>query len=369
MNGASLEGRDGPFNERGFVQGVGMDGDLDIMLVRNREAAVDGRRGGTPILVEFETNRPGLDLIFQTGRQCRVPLASESKVQRKAVHGLEHGLEIERRRRAGGGAGADRGAGATADHGGQSRGNRLVRLLGTDEMDVGVESPRGDDQSLAGDDLGGHANDHPLGDAGHHVGITRLAEASDPAVLDANVRLIDAGVVEDDGISDDAVQSPFRSDARRLTHAFTNHLPAAKFAFITVVGVVALDLEFERGVTKPDSVPGGGAEHVGILRALHLVGHARKGKRIGVVGSSANQVVPNPRLRDRAATERRVADETLPPARLLPPRMTRLPLISTNRTVRVSPGSNRTAVPAGMSSRRPYANARSKRRPGFVSVK
>jgi hypothetical protein len=51
---------------------------------------------------------------------------------------------------------------------------------------------------------------------------------------------------------------------------------------------------------------------------------------------------------------------TTPLAKLFPPEMILAPEISTRLTILTSPGSNRTAVPAGMSSRFPYALPRSK---------
>ena len=47
----------------------------------------------------------------------------------------------------------------------------------------------------------------------------------------------------------------------------------------------------------------------------------------------------------------------------------RAPPKGISRTVRVCPGSKRTAVPAAMSSRRPRAAARSKASAGLVSAK
>ena len=66
---------------------------------------------------------------------------------------------------------------------------------GRDEVDVRVDAARGEDAALAGDDLGARA-DHDV-DAGLHVGVAGLADAANAPVLDADVRLDDAPVVED----------------------------------------------------------------------------------------------------------------------------------------------------------------------------
>jgi hypothetical protein len=60
---------------------------------------------------------------------------------------------------------------------------------------------------------------------------------------------------------------------------------------------------------------------------------------------------------------------TVPVASPFPPEMMRAPPIGTNATVLVSPGSKRTAVPAAMSRRRPYARARSNASAPLVSMK
>ena len=87
---------------------------------------------------------------------------------------------------------------------------RLVDLLRADEMDVGVEAAGGDDLALAGDDLGAGADDD--GHARLDVGIAGLADRGDAAVLDADVGLDDAPVIEDQRVGDDGVD---RALARR----------------------------------------------------------------------------------------------------------------------------------------------------------
>lgn len=74
--------------------------------------------------------------------------------------------------------------------------------------------------------------------------------------------------------------------------------------------------------------------------------------------------------RTRSATIASVrAGSTTPLARRFPPETTRAPAIAQSVTVLTSPGSKRTAVPAAMSRRMPYARPRSKRSAAFVSMK
>ena len=54
VDGAALDGGQGVFEEARFVQRVGVELDLKIHFVGDREAAIDGRRHGAPIFVNFE---------------------------------------------------------------------------------------------------------------------------------------------------------------------------------------------------------------------------------------------------------------------------------------------------------------------------
>src|SRR5690606_26994380 len=65
VDGATLEGGQGVLHEAGFVEGVGVDRSLDVVLFRHRQAAVDGRRGGAPVLVEFHAHGAGFELLLQ----------------------------------------------------------------------------------------------------------------------------------------------------------------------------------------------------------------------------------------------------------------------------------------------------------------
>ena len=65
MNGTALESLDGVLYEAAFVQGVGMDHHLYVHLVRYRQTAIDRRRRGAPILVQFKAAGAGFDLFHQ----------------------------------------------------------------------------------------------------------------------------------------------------------------------------------------------------------------------------------------------------------------------------------------------------------------
>ena len=203
-------------------------------------------------------------------------------------------------------------------------------------MDVRVDAAGGHDEAFAGDGFGRDADDHPWRDSGHDVGIAGLADRRDAPVLDADVGFVDGGPVDDERIGDHAVEGLVLADAGGLAHPIPQHFAAAELALVAVGRVIALDLGDEIGIAEAHAVSGCRAEQRRVVPAIDGVAHGR--------GSNSR-------------------------AKLLPPTITRRPAIATSATVFVSPGSNRTAVPAGMSRRFPYAAARSNFSAGLVSTK
>ena len=203
--------------------------------------------------------------------------------------------------------------GAAADERRHAARQRDVDLLRADVMNVRVDAARRQDEAFAGNRLGRDADDEIWRDARHHVGIAGFADACDASVFDADVGLVDAGPIDDERVGDDEIERAIVADARRLSHAVAQHLAAAELALVAVDRVVALDLCDQIRVGQANAIARRGAVDVGVMPPRHAVAHSR------------------------------------------PPRTIRLPAISTSATVLVSPGSNRTAVPAGMSRRRPVA--------------
>ena len=181
--------------------------------------------------------------------------------------------------------------------------------------------------AFAGDDLGARADDDV--DARLHVGVAGLADGGDAAVLDADVGLDDAPVVEDQRVGDHGVDRALGARALALRHAVADGLAAAELHFLAVAagaqGVVVLDLDHQVGVGQADAVADGRAEHFGV----------------------------------GAASDRCHARAFLAPGRESR-RPSRSPAKSTSSTVRCWPGSKRTAVPEAMFSRMPRAASRSK---------
>ena len=101
------------------------------------------------------------------------------------------------------------------------------------------------------------------------VGIAGLADSRNAPILEADVSLHDAPVVEDQRVGDDRVDG-FAARPLRLAHAVANDLAATELHFVAVDREVALDFDDELGVRKPDPVPGRGTEHLGVSAARDL---------------------------------------------------------------------------------------------------
>ena len=100
-------------------------------------------------------------------------------------------------------------------------------------------------------------------------GLPALPMRGDAAVLQADVGLDDAPVVDDQRVGDDGVDRAARGDLR-LAHAVADHLAAAELHLLAVGGEILLDLDDQVGVGEPHPVARGRAEHVGVGAALDL---------------------------------------------------------------------------------------------------
>jgi hypothetical protein len=209
----------------------------------------------------------GLDHFLQRGRARGVALAGETEIDGERVRRLDHAAEMPRARRAGGGVGAGGRPGATAEHRGDARHQRLVDLLRADEMDVAVETAGGENFSFAGDDLGAGADDD--GDARLNVGIARFADGRDIAVLDADVGFDDAPVIQNQRIGDHSVDGALLIRDLRLAHAVADHLAAAELHLLAIDGEILFDLDDEIGVGQPHAIADGRPEHVGVSGTFH----------------------------------------------------------------------------------------------------
>ena len=254
-----------------FVERVGVDHHLHVVVVGDGETAIDRRRRRAPVLVQLERTGAGLDHLLQRRRARGVALAGEAEIDGKVVGRLDHAGEVPRPRRAGGGERAVRRAGAAAEHRGDAGHQRLVDLLRTDEMNVGVEAAGSENFSFAGDHFGARPDDD--GDAGLNVGIAGLADGENPAVLETDIGLDDAPMVDDQRVGDDGIDRALLVADLALPHAVADHLAAAEFDLLAVGAKILFHLDDEIGVGEPHAVAGGRPEHVGIDGAAYFCWH------------------------------------------------------------------------------------------------
>ncbi len=278
---AALERGERGFEEAGFVQRVGVDGDLHVEFVRDAEAAIDRRGRGAPVLVQLQADDSRAHLLAQRLGRGAVAFAEEADVHRVFVCGFEHAADVPDAGRASRGIRAVRRAGAAADHRGHAARERVLDLLRADEVDVRVDRARRDDAALARDDLRRRSDDHrdPLLDAG----IPRMPDADDAPALDADVGFDDAlHRVENQRIRDDEVEALRVERRGRLAHSVADDFAAAKFHLIPVPAAlrdeVALDLDEKLRVRQSHTIAYRRPEHVCILAAGEREWHGYLGE-------------------------------------------------------------------------------------------
>ena len=283
VDGAALERRQRVLDKAGLVERVGVDGHLHVELVGHTKASVDGRGRGAPILVQLQAHCTGEHLFAQWPRRGAVALAEKAEVHRVFLGGLEHAVQVPDSRCAGGGVGAGGRAGAAAGHCRDAAGNGLVHQLRADEMDVAVNAAGGDDGTLGRNHLGGRADGHGVflagggvrvgrAEAGLDAGISRVTDADDAAVLDAEVGLDDAEHgVENRSVGHEHIKRLGVRRLRILPHSVADDLAAAELDLVAIAAAlgdeVALHLHEQVRVAEAHLVAGGGAEHLGVLLA------------------------------------------------------------------------------------------------------
>ena len=139
-------------------------------------------------------------------------------------------------------------------------------------MDVAVEAAGGEDLAFARDDVGAGTDDD--GHAGLDIGIAGLADRGDHALLDRDVGLDDAPVIDDQRVGDHGIGRALPVGDLRLAHAVADHLAAAELHLLAVDGEILFDLDDEIGIGQPHLVAGGRPEHVGIDGTLDFHAHS-----------------------------------------------------------------------------------------------
>jgi hypothetical protein len=237
----AFEGGDCVFNKAAFIEGVGVDRNLNVHVVGNGKAAVYRCGCCAPVFVDLQSANASFNLLHEPSRSTCIALAQKSEIDGKRISGFEHPADVPGPRRARRG-GCTRGrARSAAHHAGYAREESFFNLLGTNEMNVGIDAACGEDGSFARDDLGAgpYNNVHVR----LNVRIAGLADGRDAAVLDGHIGLNNSPMVEDERVGDDGVYRALRASSLRLPHSIADDLAATELHLFTVGGKVLFDFD------------------------------------------------------------------------------------------------------------------------------
>lgn len=145
--------------------------------------------------------------------------------------------------------------------------HRIFRLLGRDEVDMGIDSTRSQNHVLTGYDFRRRTDRQR--DVRLDVGIARFADPGDLPVLQADVSLDDAPVVDDYRVSDDRIHH-LVVIVLRLPHAVAYHLAAPEFHFLAISGEILLDFDHQFRISQANTIPGRGAHQFSVSLARNL---------------------------------------------------------------------------------------------------
>src|SRR5215831_3309156 len=130
-------------------------------------------------------------------------------------------------------------------------------------MNMRVDAAGGEDAAFSGKYLRRGADLHTGSHAVHNSGISRLADAGDPAVTNGDVRLVDSLVIENQCVRDHQVGRTAPSCRfGRLSHAVPDHFAAAELHFVAVHRPVLFDFDDQPRISKAYAIPRGRAEMV-----------------------------------------------------------------------------------------------------------
>src|SRR5690606_33687753 len=193
------------------------------------------------------------------------------------------------------------------------------------------------------------------------------------------VGFVNTGMIHHQGVGDQQIQSRSLGSAGGLAHAVAQHLAAPELAFLPVNSEILFHLDDQGCVAEAHPIARGRSIHVGVRGAVNGQAHGRSpwgaapergagsGRGTGSGLDPGSEMKPLSRARSRAAS--RFGPSKAPEMSPLPPYTMRSPESLTMRTVLISPGSKRTAVPLGMRRRISKALVLSYAKDAFVSKK
>jgi hypothetical protein len=265
VDGAVLERGQRGFQEAAFVERIGVHRHLHVHPVGHRQAVVDGGRRAAPVLVQLEADRAGATCSSSGRGRLTLPLprspGSSGRRRPPSIECICQGPGVQ--------------VVAAVPTAGPVPPPIMVvtPLISASSICCGqmkwmwVSTPPAV-TIMPSPAMISVAPPMAIVTPGWMSGIAGLADGGDQAVLQADVGLDDAPVVDDDGVGDDRVHH-LGMRALRLAHAVADHFAAAEFDFLAVDGVVLLDLDEQFGVGQADAVARGGAVHFGVGAAAN----------------------------------------------------------------------------------------------------
>ena len=103
---APLERAQRVLDESGFIQCIGVDGDLNVELIGHPKAGVNGGRSRSPVFVKLQSDCPCANLFPQRLRSRTIALAKKTEIHRILLRSLQHPMNIPMAGRARRGIGA-----------------------------------------------------------------------------------------------------------------------------------------------------------------------------------------------------------------------------------------------------------------------
>src|SRR5258708_38880534 len=88
MNRSSFDRCNRFFDKAGFVDRVGMNRYLDIVLVGNLQTSIDCRRGRAPILMQLQSAGAGFNLFRERRQRTGVSLSPATNITGPGLRGL-----------------------------------------------------------------------------------------------------------------------------------------------------------------------------------------------------------------------------------------------------------------------------------------
>ncbi len=232
VDGSSLERRNGALDKARLVQGVGMEGDLHVERISHRQATVDCSRRRPPVLMQLQAAGASQNHLLECTRLARIAFAKQADVHWHGFGGLQHARQMPGARSARRGQCAMSRPRSSPQHRGHARVQRVLNLLWADEVNMSIDAASRENFALTGNHFSARTDDDVHSRL--HVRIACLADLRDQPIANADVRLDDAPVIENDGICDDCIHGALRTRTLRLSHPVADHLAAAELDLFAI---------------------------------------------------------------------------------------------------------------------------------------